>query len=221
MIGLSRLKEMVEEEMENKIKELEEKLLRKEQECEEFRKANDEKNELLAKLGCPTIATAKRKVFCLQEQIDKLKVENDSLKKQLKFEFDETLLQYSNTIEDLQEQLKNSVMQKCPQCGEVYLSPTGCELHEENSKLERKIKEIKNVLSISYDLWMYHIANGIGNSDNRNTVEALKDFSVAIRLLADTLDESDGYLSYSTNESKIYKIRKEELQKMNEVKDVL
>ena len=45
----------------------------KEQECEEFRKANDEKNELLAKLGCPTTVIAKRKVFCLQEQLDKLK----------------------------------------------------------------------------------------------------------------------------------------------------
>ena len=56
-------------------------LLRKEQECEELRKANDEKNELLAKLGCPTTATAKRKVFCLQEQLDQLKAENDELKK--------------------------------------------------------------------------------------------------------------------------------------------
>ena len=38
MISLSRLKEMIEEEMENKMKELEEKLLRKEQECEELKK---------------------------------------------------------------------------------------------------------------------------------------------------------------------------------------
>lgn len=53
----------------------------KEQECEEFRKANDEKNELLAKLGCPTIATARRKVLCLQEQIDKLESKNEELKK--------------------------------------------------------------------------------------------------------------------------------------------
>ena len=54
----------------------------KEQECEELRKANDEKNELLAKLGCPTIATARRKVFCLQEQLDQLKAENEGLKVQ-------------------------------------------------------------------------------------------------------------------------------------------
>ena len=54
-------------------------LKHEEQECEEFRKTNDEKNELLAKLGCPTIATAKRKVFCLQEQLDQLKAENERL----------------------------------------------------------------------------------------------------------------------------------------------
>ena len=59
-------------------------LKRKEQECEEFRKANDEKNELLAKLGCPTIATAKRKVFCLQEQLDQLKKSNEELKNIIK-----------------------------------------------------------------------------------------------------------------------------------------
>ena len=83
--------------------------------------------------------------------------------------------------------------------------------------MKKKIKEIKNVLSISYDLWMYHIANGIGNSDNKNAIEALEDFSVAIRLLADTLGESEGYLSYSTNKSKIYEQKKGLLQKINEV----
>ena len=88
---------------------------------------------------------------------------------------------------------------------------------QECEELKKKIKEIKNVLSISYDLWMYHIANGIGNSDNKNAIEALEDFSVAIRLLADTLGESEGYLSYSTNKSKIYEQKKGLLQKMNEV----
>lgn len=88
---------------------------------------------------------------------------------------------------------------------------------QECEELKKKIKEIKNVLSISYDLWMYHIANGIGNSDNKNAIEALEDFSVAIRLLADTLGESEGYLTYSTNKSKIYEQRKGLLQKINEV----
>ena len=97
-----------------------------------------------------------------------------------------------------------------------------CQIYEDQKILEeaeKLFKQIKNVLSISYDLWMYHIANGIGNSDNKNAVEALEDFSVAIRLLADTLGESDGYLSYSTNESKIYKLKKDELQRLNEVQD--
>lgn len=67
---------------ENNIK-LQEQLTHKEQECERWKKANDEKNELLTKLGCPTMATAKRKVFCLQQQLDKLKAENEQLKEEL------------------------------------------------------------------------------------------------------------------------------------------
>ena len=77
-----------------------------------------------------------------KETIDQLKTDNESLKKQLQFEFDETLLQYSNTIEDLQKQLNNTVMQKCPQCGEIYLNPVGCELYEENQQLKTELEQI-------------------------------------------------------------------------------
>ena len=52
-------------------------------ENEELNKINDEKNKLLAKLGCPTTATAKRKVLCLQQQIDKLKEDNEELRKNI------------------------------------------------------------------------------------------------------------------------------------------
>ena len=55
-------------------------LMRKGQECERWKNANDEKNELLAKLGCPTTATARRKEFTLQQQLDQLKAENDTLR---------------------------------------------------------------------------------------------------------------------------------------------
>lgn len=82
----------------------------------------------------------------LAEQLDQLEEENRSLKKQLQFEFDETLLQYSNTIEDLQKQLNNTVMQECPQCGEVYLNPVGCELHEENQQLKAENKTQKETI---------------------------------------------------------------------------
>lgn len=53
----------------------------KEQECERWKKANDEKNELLAKLGCPTVATARRLAFTLQQQIDTLKEEKEKMLK--------------------------------------------------------------------------------------------------------------------------------------------
>ena len=54
-------------------------LKRKEQECEELKKVNEEKNELLAKLGCPTIATARMKTFTLEQQLDQLKADNKAL----------------------------------------------------------------------------------------------------------------------------------------------
>ena len=49
-----------------------------------LRQANEEKRELLIKLGCPTKATAKRKVLCLQQQLDQLKIENEELKEKVK-----------------------------------------------------------------------------------------------------------------------------------------
>jgi chromosome segregation ATPase len=52
-------------------------------ENEELKKANEEKNELLSKLGCPTIATARMKAFTLEQQLDQLKSDNDSLKSEL------------------------------------------------------------------------------------------------------------------------------------------
>lgn len=42
-------------------------------EIDQLKQANDEKNELLAKLGCPTIATARMKAFTLEQQLDQLK----------------------------------------------------------------------------------------------------------------------------------------------------
>ena len=46
-----------------------------------------------------------------------------------------------------------------------------CNLQDECKivkELQNKIKEEKNVLSISHNLWMYHIANCVGNSDNKS-----------------------------------------------------
>ena len=36
------------------------------------------------------------------------------------------------------EELKKTVMYKCPQCGEEYLSPIGASLYEENNNLKEK-----------------------------------------------------------------------------------
>ena len=44
------------------------------------------------------------------------------------------------------EELKKTIMYKCPQCGEEYLSPIGASLYEENNKLGQTLAEIKPIL---------------------------------------------------------------------------
>ena len=39
------------------------------------------------------------------------------------------------------ERLKNAVMQKCPQCGEVYLDPMGAKLYETLTEIKEIVKE--------------------------------------------------------------------------------
>ena len=41
------------------------------------------------------------------------------------------------------EELKKTVMYKCPQCGEEYLSPIGASLYEENYQLKAENDELK------------------------------------------------------------------------------
>lgn len=77
-------------------------LKHKEQECERWKKANDEKNELLAKMGCPTVATARRLAFTLQQQIDTLKEENDLYKNAHKTEQDRRR-SYENALAEIKE----------------------------------------------------------------------------------------------------------------------
>lgn len=43
------------------------------------------------------------------------------------------------------EELKKTIMYKCPQCGEEYLSPIGANLYEENRKPRQTLTEIKEI----------------------------------------------------------------------------
>lgn len=106
----------------------------------------------------------------LEKKYKTLEEENRSLKKQLQFEFDETLLQYSNTIEDLQKQLNNTVMQKCPQCGEVYLNPVGAKLYE-------ALIEIKELVQSDYctEIGSCEFCAEIGNCLNRKILHKISE----------------------------------------------
>ena len=139
----------------------------KEQECERWKKANDEKNELLAKLGCPTVATARREAFTLQQQIDTLKAERDKIKAigdnyfdeyemcclDLPDAIDSLLKRYDNAFikfkkerkelkednEELKRLLKVRIEDLCDSCGASSMMPMPCKVYE---KTLIEIKEI-------------------------------------------------------------------------------
>ena len=139
----------------------------KEQECERWKKANDEKNELLAKLGCPTVVTARRVAFTLQQQIDTLKAERDKIKAigdnyfdeyemcclDLPDAIDSLLKRYDNAFikfkkerkelkednEELKRLLKVRIEDLCDSCGASSMMPMPCKVYE---KTLIEIKEI-------------------------------------------------------------------------------
>lgn len=93
----------------------------KEQECERWKKANDVKNELLAKLGCPTVATARRKVFTLQQQIDTLKEDNEKIKENRDY--------YKRIVDGCPDVCENGF----------------CQIDFYNKKLKQTLAEIKEI----------------------------------------------------------------------------
>ena len=127
---------------ENQIVELNKTIQAKEQECEEFRKANDEKNELLAKLGCPTTATAKRKVFCLQQQLDQLKADRKEALEQL--EFVRTL----NTVKEAEIIKLSKTLTEIKKIASHYNDMSGncviVNFFEDMRKILQKISEVSN-----------------------------------------------------------------------------
>ena len=135
-------------------------LKRKEQECEELKKANDEKNELLIKLGCPTTATAKRKVLYLEKELEKIKEINNEIKTDLK-NWDERFKLQNTFIDNLLKATNNSIwidksisdeeaseiIEKIEmdyiefeEGKEIY-----AELKAENEKLKQTLAEIKEI----------------------------------------------------------------------------
>lgn len=89
--------------MENKIKELEEKLLRKEQECEELEKLYKElQDDMLSCNKC-------RATIKLQQQLDQLKAENKQYKEavdnllKIQYKLADTSNKYNQKLEKIRE----------------------------------------------------------------------------------------------------------------------
>ena len=76
-----------------------------EQENEKLKETNELKNNLLADLGCPTIATAKRLQLTLKEKINKLEQENNKLKDSLS-DAEAVMLTYKIEKEKYQQALE-------------------------------------------------------------------------------------------------------------------
>lgn len=64
----------------------------------------------------------------------------------------EELLKQLDQLKGENEELKKTIMYKCPQCGEEYLSPIGASLYEENEKLKQTLTEIKEIAENAYCL---------------------------------------------------------------------
>ena len=48
-------------------------------------------------------------------------------------------------VKDENNDLRKTILQKCPQCGESYLSPKGAELYDENYELKASLKQIQDI----------------------------------------------------------------------------
>lgn len=103
-------------------------LKRKEQECEELK--------------------AKFELFKSSNQttIDQLKAENETLFKAI-----EEVNKINKKLESENEDLKKTILQECPNCGEEYLNYKGAALYFENSDLKQTLTEIKEIAYDGYN----------------------------------------------------------------------
>lgn len=74
-----------------------------------------------------------------------------------------------------------------------------------------KLNELEKVAITSYEMWMYYIANGVNNCSDKSVQQLLVDLSVIVRLMFDGLQIHDNTLHYFTNESNIYKKKKQNI----------
>ena len=144
MISLSRLKEMVEEEMENKIKDLELALKAKEQECENNKIAHQMELDIYNQ-ECLNLSEELKETL---EQLEAYKMEADEGK--------EINAELKAENEELKKEIAQARMAICNQCGEKDDYNIPCKQIrdldydlqleiEENDKLKQTLTEIKEI----------------------------------------------------------------------------
>ena len=104
-------------------------LAREKRECAYWKKVNDDKNELLSKLGCPTTATARREVLVLQQQLDQLRASKEQVEQKLE------------RIREVAKQMNNECFYDDFECKDCDMK-NGC-TYFNKSKILQIIKEMK------------------------------------------------------------------------------
>ena len=98
---------------------------------------------------CETLASQLdfevQKKECLEQECERLKEQLKTLDDEdITYQLTEEQYKEYDQLKAENEELKNTIMQKCPQCGEVYLNPIGCELYEQIDQLKAENEKLKN-----------------------------------------------------------------------------
>ena len=99
-------------------------------------------DDLIKQLNEKTIV-----IMLLRERLDRKEQECERLTRDY-FKQNEWLKEQKKELDQFKEEndeLKRTIMYKCPQCGDEYLSPIGASLYEENNKLKQTLAEIKEI----------------------------------------------------------------------------
>ena len=89
--------------------------------------------------------TEKIKDESLADYVTRLKQENEALRNQCNKCKQYEIELNNRRLLDENEELKKTVMTKCPLCGEGFLTPIGAELYEQNNNYRSVLEEVREI----------------------------------------------------------------------------
>ena len=135
---------------------------------------------------------------CYYKQLQKEKFENLN-NRQMVESVENLIYENSELYKNLKEkekeyeELKNTVLTKCPNCNSEYLTPKGIELYEENQNLTQECEELKKEI-INKNEKIKELRFSVSDLTNRLCyLNAEKSFRIVD--LEQTLDEIEQYIN--------------------------